>query len=47
MEWAIITIYTYKYAQMDPHQLPKTSKCYLKCKESDVETTVGVWVPHW
>ena len=32
MEWAIITIYTSKCAQMDPQQLLKMSKFYSRCK---------------
>src|SRR6218665_2858824 len=39
MAWAIITIYTCKCAQMDPQQLPKTSKFYSRCKKCDIEKT--------
>src|SRR6218665_3492572 len=45
MAWAIITNYTSKSAQMDPQQLPKTSKFYSKCKKCDIEKTLGGWVP--
>ena len=45
MAWAIITIYTSKCAQMDPQQLPKSSKFYSGCKKSDIEKTLGGWVP--
>jgi len=31
MTWAIITIYISKCAQMDPQQLPETSKFYSRC----------------
>src|SRR6218665_856009 len=41
MAWATITIYTSKCAQMDPQQLPKTSKLYSKCKKCDIEKTLG------
>jgi len=41
MAWAIITIYTSKCAQMDPQQLPKTSKLYSRCKKCDIEKTLG------
>jgi len=41
MAWAIITIYTSKSAQMDPQQLPKTSKFYSKCKKCDIEKHLG------
>src|SRR6218665_2940525 len=41
MAWAIITIYTSKCAQMDPQQLPKTSKFYSRCKKCDIEKTLG------
>jgi len=49
MAWAIITIYTSKCAQVDPQQLPKTSKFYSKCKKCDIEkTVVGVGTtPPW
>src|SRR6218665_2878310 len=43
MAWAIITIYISKYAQMNPQQLPKTSKFYSICKWNIIEKTlVGV-----
>src|SRR6218665_146265 len=42
MAWAIITIYISKCAQMNPQQLPKTSKFYSKCKKCDIEKTLGV-----
>src|SRR6218665_3780132 len=45
MAWAIITIYISKCAQMNPQQLPKTSKFYSKCKKCDIEKTLGEWVP--
>src|SRR6218665_53702 len=45
MAWAIITIYISKCAQMEPQQLPKTSKFYFKCKKCDIEKTLGGWVP--
>ena len=41
MAWAIITIYIYKCAQMNPQQLLKTSKFYSKCKKCDIEKTLG------
>ena len=41
MAWAIITIYISKCAQMNPQQLPKTSKFYSKCKKCDIEKTLG------
>src|SRR6218665_2609027 len=41
MAWAIITIYTSKCAQMEPQQLPETSKFYSKCKKSDIEKTLA------
>src|SRR6218665_1874236 len=41
MAWAITTIYTSKCAQMDPQQLPKTSKFYSICKKCDIEKTLG------
>src|SRR6218665_3033839 len=40
MAWAIITIYTSICAQMDPQQLPKTSKLYSRCKKCDIENTL-------
>jgi len=40
MAWAIITIYTSKYAQMYPQQLLKTSKFYSRCKKCDIEKSV-------
>src|SRR6218665_2048543 len=45
MAWAIITIYISKCAQMNPQQLPKTSKFYSRCKKCDIEKTLGGWVP--
>ena len=45
MAWAIITIYISKCAQMNPQQLPKTSKFYSRCKKCDIEKTLGEWVP--
>src|SRR6218665_3747089 len=45
MAWAIITIYTYKCAQMDPQQLPETSKFYSRSKKCDIKKTLGGWVP--
>jgi len=45
MAWAIITIYISKCAQMNPQQLPKTSKFYSKCKKCDIEKTLGVGTP--
>jgi len=44
MAWAIITIYISKCAQMNPQQLPKTSRFYSKCKKCDIEKTLGGWV---
>src|SRR6218665_245734 len=41
MVWAIIKIYTSKCAQMDPQQLPKSSKLYYKSKKCDIEKTLG------
>ena len=41
MALAIITIYTSQCAQMNPQQLPKTSKFYSKCKKCDIEKTLG------
>src|SRR6218665_1693696 len=38
-------MYTSKCAQMDPQQLPKTSKFYSKSKKCDTEQTLGGWVP--
>ena len=40
-----LTIYTSKCAQMDPQQLPKTSKLYSRGKKCDLKTTLGGWVP--
>jgi len=40
MAWAIITIHISKCAQMDPQQLPKTSKFYHKSKKCDIEKTL-------
>jgi len=45
MTWAIITIYTSKCAQMDPQQLPKTSKFYFRSKKCDIKKTLRGWVP--
>src|SRR6218665_2713223 len=45
MAWAIVTIYTFKCAQMDPQQLPGTSKFYSRCKKCDIEKTLWGWVP--
>src|SRR6218665_3438701 len=45
MEWAIITIYISKCAQMNPQQLPKTPKFYSRCKKCDIEKTLWGWVP--
>src|SRR6218665_2307349 len=45
MAWAIITIYISKCAQMNPQQLPKTSKFYSRCQMCDIEKTLGAWVP--
>jgi len=39
MAWAILTIYTSECANMDPQQLPKTSKFYSRCKKCDIEKT--------
>ena len=36
-----MTIYTSKYAEMDPQQLLNRSKFYSKCKKCDIEKTVG------
>jgi len=41
MEWAIITIYTSKCVQMDPQQLPKTSKLCSICNKCDMQKTAG------
>src|SRR6218665_1367078 len=41
MVWAVIKIYTSKCAQMDPQQIPKTSKFYSKSKKCDIEKTLG------
>jgi len=41
MVWAVIKIYTSKCAQMDPQQIPKTSKFYSKSKKCDIEQTLG------
>src|SRR6218665_1694028 len=41
MAWTIITIYTSKCAQMDPQQLPKTSKFYSRCKKCYIKKAVG------
>src|SRR6218665_3082342 len=40
MARAIITNYTYKCAQMDPQQLPNTSKFYSRSKKCDIEKTL-------
>ena len=45
MAWAIITIYTSEYAQMNPQQLPKTSEFYYKCKKSVTSKNLRGWVP--
>src|SRR6218665_2313378 len=45
MARAIITIYISKCAQMNPQQLPKTSKFYSKCKKCDIEKTLGGTTP--
>src|SRR6218665_1249856 len=42
MAWAIITMYTFKCAQMDPKQLPKTSTFYSRSKKCDIKKTLGV-----
>src|SRR6218665_3682974 len=42
MAWAIITIYISKCAQMNPQQLPKTSKFYSRCKKCDIKISLGV-----
>src|SRR6218665_3636643 len=51
MAWAIITIYTSKCAQMDPQQLPKTSKSYSRCKNCDNRKNLRGWSkslgPNW
>jgi len=41
MAWAIITIFISKCAQMNPQQLPKTSKFYSKFKKCEIEKTLG------
>jgi len=41
MAWAIRTIYTSKCVQMDPQQLPKTSKYYSICNKCDMQKAVG------
>src|SRR6218665_1864060 len=45
MAWAIITIYISKCAQMNPQQLPITSKFYSRCKKCDIEKTLGGYHP--
>jgi len=48
MAWAIVKIYTFKCAQVDPKQLPKTSKFYSRSKKCDIEETLGSWYhPPW
>src|SRR6218665_1382973 len=46
MAWAIITIYTSKFALMDTQQLLKTSKYYSTCKKCDIEKPIGGVNPH-
>src|SRR6218665_4121718 len=41
MVWVIIQIYTSKCAQMDPQQLPITSKLYSKSKKCDIKKPYG------
>jgi len=41
MVWAIIKIYTSKYAQMDPQRLAKTPKFYFRIKKCDIEKILG------
>src|SRR6218665_1148420 len=41
MAWAIRTIYTSRCVQMDPQQLPKTSKFYSICNKCDMQKTAG------
>jgi len=45
MEWAIITMYTSKCAQMDPLELLNRSKFYSRCKKCDIEKTIGASTP--
>src|SRR6218665_1862839 len=45
MAWGIITIYISKCAQMNPQQLPKTSKFYSRCKKCDIEKTLWWYQP--
>jgi len=45
MAWSIRTIYTSKCAQMDPQQLPKTSKFYSGSKKCDIEKALGGTTP--
>ena len=45
MAWAIITICTCKCSEMDPHQLPKMSTFYSRCKKCDIEKTFGGTTP--
>ena len=44
MAWAIRTIYISKCAQMDPQELPKTSKFYSICNKCVVQKTVRGWI---
>jgi len=37
MAWAIKTIHSSKYVQMNPQQLPKTSKFYSICNKWDMQ----------
>src|SRR6218665_1593728 len=46
MAWAIITIYTSKFALMDTQQLLKTSKYYSTCNKCDIEKPIGGVNPH-
>ena len=41
MAWAIRTIYTSKCVQMDPQQLPETSKFYSIFNKRDMQKTAG------
>src|SRR6218665_3578429 len=43
MAWAIIANYTSKCAQMEPQQLPETSKFYSRSKKCDIEKTLVGW----
>jgi len=40
MTWAIITIYISKCAQMNPQQLPKTSKFFPRRKKCEIKETL-------